>query len=281
LNDICPGRQSVQETIVKRKPSMVVHQLPEIEEEGISPSYEYRLPTVELPDESRKFLGPWLSSLIGKKPAEIRESLRARWTGRSIPLVQPILDVLMEYKPTAIVTHDERAWLLCKHSDGRRRSETTYLIPDPVDAKQLQERLDQSGFSNPVLLDFLAAISGLREDFEPNSRGFLRLDEEWNRLDDPSWETNLENYADWRGSLFIYGSDTGNGLCVHQGSRVGWLTGDGCVSDFASDMTEFCEKYVDYRRTIVSPASSLRLIRCFDAYWPQETGPDPPRFRIV
>ena len=230
------------------QPISMIHQLPEWEEAGYAPSIEYYLPADAMSDDVRQGLDPWLASLLNLTPDQAASHFHARWKGSLDGPLEGILRYFMQYRPKSIVTRERKSWLLCELPESDIRSRDYFLLPGPIDVQGLRDRLAQCGFDNPQLVEFLGTFSGLREDFEPGGGAFLEGNGDWISINEPWMAEVLTNYHEWQNGLIVFNSKGGDGLVVHGTGKVGWWkSGDTAVTDYAVDLTDFCQRFAEHK----------------------------------
>lgn len=225
-----------------------IHQLPEWEDAGYAPSFEYFLPAGTVLDDVRQNLDPWLASLASLTPDQVAVNLHARWEKSLNGPLEDVLRYFMQYRPKSIVTREHKSWLLCEMPETDVRSRDCFLLPSPGDLQALRDRLAQRGFDNPQLVEFLWTLAGLREDFEPGGGAFLDGTGDWISINEPWMVEVLTNYDNWQNGLIVFNSKGGDGLVVHQTGKVGWWnSGDTVVTDYATHIVELCRKFAEYK----------------------------------
>src|SRR5258708_28753430 len=99
-------------------PSYRIHQLPEFEEAGYPPSYEYFLPVRDLPDDDYKRFGPWLKGIAGGNADSAARALEERWHLYRGGLLDGLIEYSLGFVPTGVVVQGKRAWLLCMRPEN-------------------------------------------------------------------------------------------------------------------------------------------------------------------
>jgi hypothetical protein len=209
-----------------------VHQLPEWEDAGYAPSVEYFLPASALLADTHQRLDPWMASMANLTSDQAARQLHTRWEKSLNGPLEGLLQYFLQYRPRSIVTREHKCWLLCELPESDLHSSDFFLLPGPVDAHALRDRLAQRGFDNPHLVEFLSTFAGLREDFEPGGGAFVEANGDWISINEPWMAKVLTNYDDWHNGLIVFNSRGGDGLIVHSTGKIGWWkAGDEVVTD--------------------------------------------------
>jgi len=246
-----------------------IHQLPEFEECGYLPSFEYPLPVSGMPAEHRDALSPWIAGLTHLDSDRAHSSLRERWALDLSGRFGSLLEYFLQFRPTSVVVQDDQSWLMAVRPESESTRSTFFLIPDPVDRAELESRLAACGLHERGLIRLLGAIAGLREDFAPSGGAFIDLADTWISLDQPWMQQVLTNYLTWEGSLVFFTSRGGDSLLMHSDAGVGWWgAGEDAVTSYAESFEEFCERYAHFRFNAWRPDRGTgKLIAWpFDAY---------------
>lgn len=235
-------------------PSYRIHQLPEFEEAGYSPSYEYFLPIRDLPESDLAQLGPWLQSVAHGDADAATRALEERWQPYCHDPFRGLIEYYLSFQPNGVVIHDQQAWLLCFSPETAFSEGTMYLVPEPVDGHIVRTRLNNFGFRDELLAQFLSAFSGIREDFVPSPGDFVEGAGDWRLIgrDDKAWEAEFEKtvagYAEWHGALHFYHARNSDTLLVHPAGKVGWWVGDDLkIVEYASSFADFCVLFTGFR----------------------------------
>lgn len=247
-----------------------IHQLPEWEDAGYAPSIEYSLPIGSIFEDLCQDLDPWMASIATLAPDQAAVRMQERWTNSRHGLLEGILQYFLQYRPRSIVIREHKSWLLCELRESEVRSSDCFLLPGPIDVSALDDRLAKIGFTNPQLVELISVLAGLREDFEPGGGAFLEASGDWILINQPWMAGVLTNYDDWRNSLIVFNSRGGDGLVVHPTGRVGWWNaGDVVVKSYATDLSDLCRKFADYKSLAwVNFDGCDKLIAWpFDGHW--------------
>jgi hypothetical protein len=231
-----------------------IHQLPEFEDAGYSPSYEYFLPVRNVLEADLAPLGPWLQAVARGDADAAKRALEERWQQYRHDPFRDLIEYYLAFQPNGVVIHDQKAWLLCFRSETAFSEGTMYLLPEPVDDHNVRTRLSNCGFRDDLLTQFLCAFSGIREDFFPSAGYFVEGAGEWRLIgsDDEAWEAEFEKtvagYTEWHGALHFYHSRSSDTLLVHPTGKVGWWVGDDLkIVEYAPSFADFCALYTRFR----------------------------------
>lgn len=237
------------------KPSYRIHQLPEFEEAGHSPSYEYFLPVRDLPEADFERFGPWLKGVAGGDAEVATRALVERWRPHRGGLLGDLIEYCLEFRPNGVVVQDQKAWLLCVRPENHSTEPAIFLLPEPANPQLVRTRLDQYGFRDELLADFLCAFSGMLEDFVPNGGDLVEGAGDWRLVgnDDDAWDAEFEKmiagYLEWHGALHFFHARNSDKLLVHPMGKVGWWIGAECrIVEYTCSFAEFCERYTGFRR---------------------------------
>jgi len=229
-----------------------IHQLPEFEDAGISPAYEYFLPVRDFPDEDFERLGPWLQSIARMDSKPAAEYLHERWAPFRHGHLCDLVDYYLGFAPSSLVLHDHRAWLLCVRPATAFTETSIFLLPEPVGGQRVRSRLEKLGFNDDLLAQFVEAFSGIREDLEPSAGDILDASEDWRSIgdDDNVWAIEeISGYRDWHGALFFYHSRGSDTLLVHPTGKTGWWVGaEQKIVEYTASFVEFCRRYTVFRQ---------------------------------
>jgi hypothetical protein len=221
--------------------SYVVHQLPEYARDGHPPSYEYPLPA-KVNKSTLAALHPWISLAATLTPTKARTYIAARWKELRGDALCHVRDYLLECEVTSLVLTGSYTWLLCVHSNGGFNLVGPPLSSDSVKKQQSHWLLND----NLLLNDFLTHFGGLREDFAPGGGCFIN-DQEWEGVNKP-WMEQVKGQHDWKDSLIVFSSRSGDKLLLHRSGRVGWWIADEMQMRNAYENLETCLlDYVRYR----------------------------------
>ena len=239
------------------------HQLPEFEDRGYSPSNEYLLPATHIPRAERAWLGDWLTQVAEEDCASARDLLASRIELCRTPTTSRIADVLLEFWPRSIVTHDGRAWLLCAPPRPEFQSDwyynlfqDWYLLPEATSPDAVADACRAAGIASSEVVDTLLLMGGLRDDFPPDNGSYADPAAALEELNFDFLPADFAGYAEWqavsrawRGSVSFFHEPTGDHLLVNRKGEFGWFLHDiPTIKLFAQDAREFCKKYATARQ---------------------------------
>lgn len=263
----------------------IPYQLPEFEEAGHPPSFEYPLP---LSDEDRAALGdvePWIGEISGMNVEQASVAWKRRISDGCDPQLLPVSAVFEPYRLTSILEWNGNHWCLCRLPETADREEDIVLCREPADHAVVERVLGQLGICDPAVHEFVSRFTGLREDFPPSGGTFcdpagqiFQLTEEWMEEacgQAEEWACSLRFFDEWINSIEFFTARSGDILLLRpDGVFAWWPAGDTEVSPFAQSFGEFCEKFVAFSQSRwVYYGSHSRLIPWpFDAHPPDANG---------
>ncbi|MEZ6116794.1 MAG: hypothetical protein R3C28_09500 [Pirellulaceae bacterium] len=217
---------------------------------------EYFLPHPKLPTDVMDELHPWMQTVVTSDSRQIRSLLVDRWASIQSPELIALRDQILGYEAVCIVVRGKQVWLdLSSGVEVDTVGSSAYVAP-PVDRVDMEKRLAQHGIQAGSLFhEFMCNFAGLAEDFYTEGN-FIDLSDNWDTLTE-EWREDIENFDDWKGSLFIYIARNADVLLLHSNGSVGWFKyAEGRITRTFESFSEFIEFYVNYRGRPPQPLDS-------------------------
>jgi hypothetical protein len=142
--------------------------------------------------------------------------------------------------------------LVRKAPPGSARGiEARYYVQGPATATSARESLARKGVEpDQLLVDFIAAFSGLRDQPLPRSGNFVPPSR-WRTIESlygPFWSEETESAARWKGDYIIYEALSGDKLLYGKSGRIGWyVSPESRYQRFWSGFKGFVRFYADFQ----------------------------------
>lgn len=217
-------------------------QLPEWEEEGYPPSYEFILSRGGVRPEDNVTLSPWVRQFVGLSAESAKELLRLRWEKFLGGPCEKLAEYMLRFLPYSIATWSGQSWLVCRSERTKSIGSQIVIIPVPVTREYVAERMSSHRIANDVFAEIACFLCGLRETLPPQDGYFLQRKDVWETLDDefvdglqePRWLKER-----WHMATVIFGSTSGEGLVRNREGSYDWVGAEMKISSFAKDDKEF------------------------------------------
>ncbi|MFN7292645.1 MAG: hypothetical protein ACK5T6_18840, partial [Pirellula sp.] len=152
----------------------------------------YSLPAVDIPDDVRKSLHPWIAEFIGLTPDEATKSLHDRWKNINRPSLVSLRDTLSEFEVRGIVDYEAGGLIYAVRRNAKNDDVgNSFFLPAPIELGTLELRLSSVSLGdNEAVREFLVYFAGLAEDTTTAGQ-IVYLDSPWPTFTD-SWDGSIK-----------------------------------------------------------------------------------------
>ncbi len=209
---------------------------------------EFPLPAIDIPDEFRERLHPWIAGFIGLTPPEANERLAERWGSIERPTLKALRETFSKFNVEAIVDQEPGGLIYATRPGVGDMIGDSFLLPGPMERSAISQYLEPAGLDrNVAVCEFLSHFGGWAED--TNGCGqFVYGDPPWRRMTD-SWNGSIQSFDEWENALLLFYDRGGSVLLVRKDGKVGWwVAAESLIRPEAEDFDEFLLKFNAHRQ---------------------------------
>jgi hypothetical protein len=217
-----------------------------------APRPDYPLPALDVPEEFRRRLHPWIAGFIGLSPEEANQRVVERWKDLRQPSFRKLATVLSEFRVSAITDAQDGGSIHAERPGPDGGYKQSWYLPGPLPPDVLRQQLAARGLERDLgVSEFLHAFAGLAEAAGGGAGAFPYEGETWMTFGEGILrfrDDETGQGAHWTGALVLFYSANGCFVLVKQDRPVAWwVVQEGRIQPIAPTVEAFAEHFVDYK----------------------------------